>query len=427
MRVKPFWSVKTFIFLLTVAIMAAGAATSQAKTKFKVLHTFHGANGLFPVTQLVRDSEGNFYGTTSGGGSGTCNPVGCGTVFKLNKNGTQVWLYSFNGSNGLQPLAGVVRDSAGSLYGTTVYGGHVNSMCGQLGCGVVFKLDKNRKETVLHRFGGGSTDGFFPEGLLSRDATGTLYGTTQLGGNNNGPGDGTVFKVDDRGRERLAFSFDYTDGFEPSAGVIADAAGNLFGTTAVGGAYRWGTVFELDSSGTETVLYNFADGPDGAVPSSGLVEDAAGNLYGTTSYGGNLNCGGGSGCGVVFELSSNSGGSWTEHVLYTFCSESGCADGEQPQGGPLVRDATGDLYGTTYFGGDSSCGFEGGGCGVVFKVDSNGSETVLHSFAGGRDGAYPDSGLIKGAQDTLYGTAEEGGDNRCNPPNGCGTVFKINQ
>jgi uncharacterized repeat protein (TIGR03803 family) len=170
------------------------------------------------------------------------------------------------------------------------------------------------------------------------------------------------------------------------------------------------------------VLHNFCGG-DGAYPESALTWDDAGNLYGTTAEGGSSDvCDGG--CGAVFELSPGSGGSWTEKVLYSFCSVSGCADGENPLFGRLVRDAAGNLYGTTVFGG-SHRNCNGDACGVVFKLDLSGKETVLHSFTGGVDGASPASGLAIDAAGNLYGTARAGGDTKCDPPYRCGTVFEI--
>jgi len=178
--------------------------------------------------------------------------------------------------------------------------------------------------------------------------------------------------------------------------------------TDAGGADGQGTVFELDTTGKETVLYSFTGGADGGRPGSVLIADSEGNLYGTTEGGGK---GCGTGCGVVFELSPQ-GKSWAENVLYTFCSLSNCADGEEPVRGPLVRDAAGNLYGTTYFGGaHHNCNENS--CGVVFKLDTAGKETVLHSFTGGADGAEPAAGLIMDNAGNLYGTTELGGDAQC--------------
>lgn len=422
MRSKKLFSAgkPTFVIFMTLLLASAIGPTQAQAQKFKVLHTFHGPNGAFPITQLTRDAAGNLYGTTSEGGTGVCEDekYGCGTAFKLDKTGKQVWLHSFHFSGGESPMAGLLRDAAGNLYGTTVYGGESGSSCGCCGCGVVFKLDKTGKETVLHRFRGGTSDGMWPEALLIRDSAGNLYGTTIQGGQY---GEGTAFKLDKAGKETILFTFDFTDGGEPFPGVISDAAGNLYGTTSVGGSCGYGTVFKLDTAGMETVLHNFCGG-DGAIPSSVLIWDDAGNLYGTTQEGGSSDvCDGG--CGTVFEVSPGSGENWTEKVLYSFCSVSGCADGLDPLSGPLARDAAGNLYGTTIDGGISSaCN---GSCGVVFKLGPSGKETVLHNFTGGVDGALPWAGLTMDSAGNLYGAADEGGDLKCNPPYGCGVVFEI--
>jgi uncharacterized repeat protein (TIGR03803 family) len=426
---KPFSAGKPSFVIFIMLLLASAIGSTQAQAqKFKVLHTFHGKDGAFPVTQLTRDGAGNLYGTTSEGGTGVCtfgsSKVSCGTTFKLDRTGKQVWLHSFQYGGGESPMAGLLRDRAGNLYGTTVYGGTNGSSCGEMniGCGVVFKLDKTGKETVLHRFKGGASDGQFPEALLIQDSAGNLYGTTIQGGEHE---EGTAFMLNKAGKETILFTFYLTDGQEPFPGVISDTAGNLYGTTADGGSCGDGTVFELSPGAggiwTETVLHDFCGG-DGAIPSSVLIWDDVGNLYGTTDEGGSsVVCGGG--CGTVFELSPGSGGNWTEKVLYSFCSVSGCADGENPDRARLVRDAAGNLFGTTVFGGASRCG--GSGCGVVFKLDPSGKETVLHSFTGGSDGNGPADGLTIDNAGNLYGTAEEGGDLRCNSPYGCGTVFEV--
>jgi uncharacterized repeat protein (TIGR03803 family) len=402
-------------FLLATAILAASA---HAQT-FTVLHTFKGAptDGEAPFGQLIRDSAGNLYGTTNSGGAGKCTS-GCGTAFMLNKAGKEVGLYSFGGKNGGYPLAGLFRDSAGNFYGTTTGGGANCYGMGYPGCGTVFKLSKTGKETLLYSFAG-TPDGYTHEALLV-GGDGSLYGTTLLGGASGGYG--TVFKLDKVGQDTILHTFTGPpggggDGADPYAGVIRDAAGNLYGVTDAGGAYCCGVVYEIDTTGTETLLYSFTGFSDGDGPLSVLLLDSAGNLYGTTKAGGNEQCGG-SGCGVVFELSPQPGRSWTESVLYVFCSLPNCADGEKPLAGPLVRDAAGNLYGTTFFGGTADDG-------VVFKLDGSGKETVLHSFTGGADGGFPWAGLTMDSAGNLYGGATGGGDFSCFPPSGCGVVFKI--
>jgi uncharacterized repeat protein (TIGR03803 family) len=406
-----------FITLLLASVVVPTQAQAQT---FKVLHTFHGPNGNGPAGVLIRDSAGNLYGTTEAGGTGKCGTFGCGTAFKLNNNGKQVWLHSFDISDGEEPSAGLLRDATGNLYGTTDYGG--NTTCTS-GCGTVFKLDGDGKETVLYEFKA-PPDGNTPQSLLARDKLGNVYGITQDGGKDS---NGTIFKVNKNGKETVLHNFTGgSDGCLPVAGLIADSAGNLYGVTAQGGLgpcdRGYGVVFKLDTANNLTVLHTFGFS-NGAYPASVLLLDQAGNLYGTTDGGGSAECGF-DGCGVVFELSPQSDGSWTEKVLYEFCSLSGCADGEEPFSGPLVRDSAGNIYGTTYFGGASrNC--DGAGCGAVFKIDSVGKETVLYSFTHGADGAFPSPGLTTDASGNLYGVASNGGDDSCNPPDGCGTVFRI--
>jgi uncharacterized repeat protein (TIGR03803 family) len=416
MRSKKMFSAgkPTFAIFITLLLASAIGPTQAHARKFKVLHTFRASDGISPDAQLVRDFTGNLYGTTGTGGSSKCNG-GCGTAFKMSGNGKLVWGHNFNGANGETPFPGLLRDATGNLYGTTIYGGN---SCGSTGCGVVFKLDKTGKETVLHKFSG--PDGSSPVGPLVEDAGGNLYGATQYGSNG-----GTIFKLDRIGRHKVLYSFGCgSDGCDPGAGVILDAAGNIYGTTFIGGDLNCnpgqgcGVVFKVDASGHETVLHTFG-GSDGANPSSSLLLDSAGNLYGTTSYGGNLGCQGGLGCGVVFELSPQSNGTWSETVLYTFCSLSNCADGREPRQGPLIRDSAGNLYGTTVWGGGTGCG--GDGCGVVFQLGSSGNESILHNFTGGTDGDFPLVGLTLDREGNLYGAAAYGG------AHGDGTVFKISQ
>ncbi len=414
------------IFRTLLLASAVFSAPAHAQT-FTVLHTFTGApnDGEGPFGQLTRDSAGNLYGTTEGGGKGNCARYaggGCGTAFMLNQAGKEIAKFSFNGGNGFVPLAGLLRDAAGNFYGTTVNGG--DATCYKLGCGTVFKITSTGKETVLHEFTG-TPDGESPEALLVEDAAGNLYGTTYEGGAFENAG--TVFKVDKEGNESVLYNFcseaNCADGNSPYPGVILDAAGNLYGVAEGGGLYDSGVVYEIDTKGQESVLYSFGGGLDGSAPFSVLTADLDGNLYGTTRGGGNLACGGGDGCGVVFQLSPHSGGSWTDTTLYTFCAILSCADGEEPIAGPLARDAAGNLFGTTAFGGASRC--NGGGCGVVFKLDTTGKETVLHSFTGGADGGFPWAGLTMDSAGNLYGVATGGGDTACSPPSGCGVVFKL--
>jgi uncharacterized repeat protein (TIGR03803 family) len=359
---------------------------------------------------------------------------------------TETVLYSFTGSpDGGFPIAGLSRDAEGNFYGTTRSGGLSKSNCAFDGnCGIVFKVDRTGHETVLYNFCSATncTDGYAPYAGLIQDAAGNLYGTTEAGGlssSNCAAGTcGTVFKLDTTGRETVLYNFcsaaNCTDGYNPQASLIQDAAGNLYGTTSLGGnsssncQLGCGTVFKLDTTGHETVLYTFcsaANCTDGANPYAGLIQDAAGNLYGTTVSGGNQNpyCSFYGGCGTVFEVDTTG----HETVLYTFCSAANCTDGANPYAG-LIQDAAGNLYGTTYQGGTNRRYPFTAGSGTVFKVDNMGQETVLHNFcavSNCADGALPTAPLIRDDAGNLYGTASSGGSFRNDHQFGAGTVFKL--
>ncbi len=416
---RVYSSTKTlFAISITFLLVATQVARPAQAQKFKVLHAFHGNDGADLDGLLVRDDAGNLYGTAEVGGTGKglCFNFreGCGTAFKLNARGKLLWSHSFNFTYGALPAVGLIRDAAGHLYGSTMAGGNTN--CYQDGCGLVFELDGTGKsERVLHRFAGVS-DGMFPEPLLARDAAGNLYGTTSTP-------EGNIFKIDTKGKLTVLYTFTAFDGCSPDWGVILDAAGNMYGTASWCFDAQDGIAYELDTAGNLTVLHTFG-GSDGAVPNSVLLFDSAGNLYGTTRSGGTgQECMGG--CGTVFKLSPDGGGTWGESVLYNFCSLSGCADGYEPGSGPLALDASGNLYGTTDTGGGSGC--DGAGCGVVYKLDSSGHETVLHTFTGGKDGSRPFAGLVRDKSGNLYGVTDIGGDSSCplNAGNGCGVVFKL--
>jgi uncharacterized repeat protein (TIGR03803 family) len=346
-----------------------------------VLYSFTGwGDGANPQGELVRDSAGNLYGTTPWGG------VGMGVVYKLDATGHQTVLYTFRGAaDGGHPYAGVILDDAGNLYGTTNYGGAFQYF------GTVFKVDVAGQETVLYSFMA-KGDGAEPTAGVIRDAAGNLYGTA-----------GVVFKLDTAGHETVLYTFPSGSGGEYFSGVVRDGAGNLYGTYYSGGANNPGVVYKLDTTGHETVLHSFAGGRDGAAPDGGLTLDAAGNLYGTTEYGGPANA------GVVYRVD----GTGQETILHTFAQR---ADAENPESG-LMRDAAGNFYGTTYNGGPN-------GRGTVYKVDTAGHETVLYSFTGGADGANPIGGVIRDSDGNFYGTTYAGGSVPCSAV-GCGVVYKL--
>jgi uncharacterized repeat protein (TIGR03803 family) len=377
-------------------VAVVGTFSAQAQTyKDTVLYTFNGgAHGGYPFGGLIFDAKGNLYGVTGAGGS-----VQGGIAYQLNTKRKETALYSFPGNSG--PSGNLILDTKGNFYGVTERGGS--------GYGTVFMLSSKGKATVLYSFTGGA-DGAYPFIGLMLDAKGNLYGTTTAGGNTSANG-GVVFKVDPTTKkETVLYTFcpggfgHCTDGYYPLAGVIMDAKGNLYGTAAFGGNLSdcsgggCGVVFKLSSKGEETVLYSFTAGTDGGYPYEGLIFDAKGNLYGTTAQGGDLSDCSGRGCGVVFKLSSKG----KETVLHSFTG----ADGAQPNNGGLIFDAKGNLYGTTTHGGASSFGVA-----FKLAPNSGGTwtETVLHSFTGRADGAAPFGSLILDAKGDLYGAAELGG------------------
>jgi uncharacterized repeat protein (TIGR03803 family) len=440
---------------ITVLILLATTPFVTAQT-FAVLHKFNLTDGQDPQGTLVMDASGNLYGTTRWGGSTATGgeDVGDGTVFEVSSKGAEKVLYNFtNSTDGGSPLAGLTADKQGTFYGVSYTGGNAN--CPEAnygGCGTIFTITPSGQFNVVHAFLGsnqGPIDGAYPGATLFRDHAGNLYGTTSQGGNPNCTfnfGCGTVFELSSTGAESVLYSFlgfigGAMDGFQPFSSLVEDSVGNLYGTTIAGGILTCnstspdigcGTVFELspDGSGgwTETVLYSFTGNADGSEPYAGLVIDPAGNLYGTTSAGGDPNCTplGSAGCGTVFKLTHGSSG-WTESVLYAF---PGGSSGFQPNS-TLVRDSAGNLYGITANGGNTNCKYnsQGWGCGAVYKVDPSGNETVLHSFSG-PDGTAPGGGLLLDSKtNTLYGTATYGGNiSGCSYPEyytGCGTVFKL--
>ena len=386
-------------FFLAVGLVAGVAAPSvQAQTTEKILFSFNLTDGASPWPTPFRDPQGSLYDAGVFGGTSDD-----GVVFKLTASGVEKVLYNFKGgvNDGKFPN-GVIHDATGNMYGTTVDGGPLDS-------GTVFKIDKTGKETILYSFVGFPTDGANPSAGLVRDAAGTLYGTTL----NAGPGGcGTVFKVDSSGNEILLHSFTCgADGAYPYSALILDSAGNLYGTTAYGGngtgTEGFGTVFMLDSEGTETVLYRFTGGTDGAYPFAALNRDGAGNLYGTTASGGAFSgCGPSQECGTVFKVDA----AGNETVLHSF---GGGTDGIAPTCA-LIADSKHNLYGTTSGGGTLQSG-------TVFKLDRGGNETVLYNFGTNpNDGGGPRSGLMRDAAGNLYGTT--GGGGCCG---GYGIVFEL--
>jgi uncharacterized repeat protein (TIGR03803 family) len=335
---------------------------------------------------------------------------------------TLTTLLTFTGSNGQNSEGNLVWDSAGNLYGTT----------GSAGGAQVFRLRPTAHgpwtQNVLWRAASGGDPDNIRAGVIF-DASGNLYGTSIYGGQY---GCGTVFEVihnsDETWTEKNLHDFDCTDGYQATGGVIFDKAGNLYGTTSFGGTYNWGTVYKLspntDGTWTETVLHNFNFGSDGGYPGHlSLVFDSKGALYGTAGQGANGSCVvWTTGCGTIYKLTPNTDGTWTFTVIYSF---TGGDDGGVPQY-DLKFDKAGNLYSTTYMGGKYNHGvaFE-----LVGNSDGTWSEKVLYSFRSGSDGDNPFGGVIFDGAGNLYGTTLEGGGTACGGyngvPPGCGVVYEL--
>ena len=385
------------VLTLTILVaMATAIPTSHAQT-LNVLHNLEiGMGGSNSMAGLTMDRGGNLYGTTNGGN---------GTVFRLSpKNGGWIFttLYEFQGGqDGSGPTAPVTIGPDGAVYGTTLFGGG-GSCVGNYGCGIIFKLTPSAStchmalcpwtETVVYRFAQGPNGVGTPWGTVSFDAAGNMYGQAFNGGTGSS---GAIYKLAPSGGSWIfSVIYNYTGGYDgagPTSGLTVDRAGNLYGTAFYGGAYGFGTIFELVRGGagwTFNVLYAFQGANDGGKPFAGVVMDNAGNLYGDNQYGGVRHF------GVVYQL-SHTGSGWTLTPLYSSVG-SFTVD--------VTLDSAGNVYGTTYAGGIDSAG-------SVFELSNSGgtwTETDLHSFTG-LDGALPYSTAILDASGNLYGTTTSGG------------------
>jgi uncharacterized repeat protein (TIGR03803 family) len=402
------------IALVAVAfVVTTFAAQSAHAQTFTSLYSFPagpagpGSSGAYPgATNLLMNSSGDLIGTTQSGGDQSCNPAyGCGVVWVLSPTGSETVLHQFHGSasgDGSDPGGLVADTKTGLLYGLASGGGAESGGCVS-GCGTVFSINSAAKETTLHSFTG-SPDGDLPLGTLVLDPAGNLFGVTFYGGNpSSGSGYGTVFEVNSSGQESVFYSFTAPpDGSNPNGSLVRDSAGNLYGTTTYGGSGSCnngflpgcGIVFKVDSSGHETVLYNFTGGADGQYPGS-LTIDAAGNLYGKAGY---------NSYGEVFKIDT----AGTFSILY---NGSFAALIES-----IILGPSGSFYGTATAG-NSSCS---GGCGSVFQLAQNSSGTwrgrILHAFDG-TDGSEPDSLILNNG--VIYGTTYMGGSSNY------GTIFKL--
>jgi hypothetical protein len=423
-------------------IVSSGGQPLATAHRFSLLHSFTGPpDGGWPtIGRLVFDKAGNLYGATNLGGSGDCRlrgrRAGCGTIFELRPRRHGGWteriIYSFKSlADGAAPYSTLTLDSAGDIYGVTISGGNRGCLTSleYHGCGTVFELVPHRgawKKHLLHAFSGGS-DGGHPSGGLILDE-GMLYGIARCGGGSyscygSGAGAGVFFGLARSGThwtESVLCIFNQETGGYPAGDLTAQGRNTIFGTTAA-------SIYEMSRSSPsvqwrETTLYLFPEGDQstGRSPTGGLALDGSGNLYGVTAQGGDYStCS--QGCGVIFELSGSSGSSWSETVLHTF---SGGSDGASSSAG-VAMNAAGTLFGTTLNGGDLNCN-GGVGCGVVFSLTPRGTastEHVIHTFENGAtDGAFPRSAVVLGSNGRTYGSTWYGGPGSSF---GNGTVYEI--
>jgi len=334
----------------------------------------------YPSAGLVQGNDGNFYGTTAYGGTNGNN----GTVFQMTPGGVLTTLVSFNGANGSHPLAGLVQGTDGNFYGTTAYGGTNGNY------GTVFQTTPAGTLTTLVSFSG--INGSYPTAGLVQGTNGSFYGTTLLGGANDG---GTVFQMTPAGALTTLVSFNGANGIEPFTALVQGTNGNFYGTTLSDNASGAGTVFQMTPAGALTTLLHFNGTTTGDSP-TGLVQGTNGNFYGTTFSGG------AGGAGAVFKMTP--AGGLTMLALFNGAS------GVNPMAAP-VQGSDGNFYGTTSAGG-------AGGGGTMFKMTPGGALTTLVSF-NGTDGNSPQAPVVQGSDGNFYGTTEYGG------VNGLGTVFQV--
>jgi uncharacterized repeat protein (TIGR03803 family) len=376
-------------------LWATTAVTLPAQT-FKSLHSFVNTDGAFPWATLVQASDGNFYGTTQNGGNTAC-ALGCGTIFRITPNG-KLTTFSFDGTNGSQPFAGLVQVANGDFYGVTTTGGADN-------LGTVFKFTPNGGLTTLYSFA--ADTGYSPLGGLVLASDGNLYGTASSGGPATGqcnPGCGTIFKITPKGKYTTLHNFNgLPDGGLPLATMTQAPDGKLYGTAAtLGNAGSYGTVFTITTKGKFAVVHQF-DNTDGAYPFGGLILGTDGNFYGQTDLGGASQYGA---YGTVYKMTPS--GKVT--TLHSFEQ----TDGDNPISN-LVQGTDGNFYGTAAYGGPNF--------GTIFKITSSGTFTTLHNFDG-KDGAYLYAGLIQATNGKFYGATFAGGSSSaCSF--GCGTVFSL--
>lgn len=365
----------------------AGVAGTQTYRESTLANFPSITNGpVLPTGSLIIDAAGHLYGAAQGG----VNSLGA--IFKVTPQGIVSVLHSFSGSDGSYPTVNPIRDGAGNLYGTTSQGG-ASADCS---CGTVFKLTPEGELTVLHSF----TGGYAYPSALTLDTAGNLYGFEYATNAN-----GSIFEITAEGIFSVVYDFcslsNCADGSAPVGSLIVDRAGNFYGTTNRGGQFNQGAVFEFTPEYSESVVYSFTGGSDGGTPVGKLSQDADGNMYGVTYAGGSTPT---KAYGTLFKISSTG----VESVLYSFCQATGCKDGARPAG-RLVRDASGNLYGTTILGGTVDAG-------VVFKVTPAGAESVLEDLTVSADGG---NGAVLDKSGNVYVEIYSGGTS------GQGSVVKL--
>ena len=398
-------------FCIVLMFCAASAIPLPAQT-FTGLVSFDYTDGASPYSSVIQGVDGNFYGTTYGGGSGSNCFYNCGTVFEITPSGTLTTLHNFVGTDGSNPVGALVQGADGNFYGTTENGG-ANDLaeCNQsplVGCGTVFRITPSGVLTTLHSFCSlaNCADGAWPTGTLVQGTDGNFYGTTWQGANQGSAntclmdgrfGCGTVFKITPDGTLTVLHDFcsgsNCTDGYWPIGGLVQATDGNFYGTTAAGGGSGKGTIFKITAAGNLTTLGHPGSGN---YATASLVQGVDGNFYGTTLSGGD-------GYGTVYRATPAG-------IVTTLHSFGFASDGEYPVG--LVQATDGNFYGTTKTGTTGSYG-------EIYKITSTGTLTVVYNLAG-NDGSTPVAALVQGTDGNFYGTTSSGGFNRY-----YGTVFQL--
>ena len=411
---------------ILLAFCFASAVVSQAQT-VTILADFDIADGSLPHGPLAQGPDGNFYGTTSSGGSSSTCSEGCGTIFRVTPGGVITTLYSFcipyHCPDGDGPESGLVLASDGNFYGTTPQGGST-SACPYPGCGTIFRITPQGEMTTLYAFCSqtGCLDGSDPvdySGLI-QGADGNLYGTTAGGGNGECYGGcGTIFKISLAGKLSTVYNFcpiaGCADGYFTGAGVFQGADGDFYGATFEGGSGDGGTFYRVTPKGDFTTLRSFchnANCLEGAGPTGAPVQGANGNFYGAANYGGAKDA------GALFEVTS----AGAETTLYSFCQKTNCADGQYPDDG-LTLGNDGNFYGTTSWGGVVGC-YDFYGCGTIFRITAAGEFVTVYSFCDQAGCGYSPGSLMQATNGVFYGTTSYGGIDGCEDEN-CGTFFSL--